>query len=448
MRSLHSRLLLAASLVLAGFLGATGLALDKAFRVSAEAATQERLQSYIYALLAAAGEDANGRMIPPKELPEPRFSKPDSGLYAVINAQDGDTLWKSDSLTGRDLDVTERQMPGARSFSRLARADMQLNALAFGVAWEDFDGAEAQYTFTVAEDSAVFAAEVNSFRSTLWRWLGGMALGLLIAQGIILRWGLRPLRTVTSDLQQIEKGHAERLGGQYPKELSGLTSSLNSLIEHSKLVQSRYRNSLDDLAHSLKTPLAILQSSHTDRSRDADIDHTLVREQVERMDEIISHQLQRAAVSGRATLAKPVPVARVVERLVRSLEKVYREKQPTVTLDLDPSATFTGDEADLTEILGNLLENACKYCKKTVRVGVHTNQETTGIEIRIEDDGPGIAAEQVDSVLQRGTRMEQSVPGQGIGLSMANEIISVYGGQLAFATSPLGGALLRIRFRN
>jgi two-component system, OmpR family, sensor histidine kinase PhoQ len=448
MHSLHSRLLLAASLVLAGFLGTTGLALDKAFRVSAEAAMQERLQSYIYALLAAAEEDANGRMIPPTELPEPRFSKPDSGLYAVINGQDGSSLWQSGSLTGRDLDVTERQMPGARSFSRLAQAGRQLYALAYGVAWEDYDGTEARYTFTVAEDSAIFATEVNSFRTTLWHWLGGMALGLLVAQGVILRWGLRPLRRVTNDLQQIEKGHAERLGGQYPKELNGLTSSLNSLIEHSKSVQSRYRNSLDDLAHSLKTPLAILQSSHTDHSGDADIDLTLVREQVGRMDEIISHQLQRAAVSGRATLAKPVPVARIVERLVRSLDKVYREKQPTVTLELDPSATFTGDEADLTEILGNLLENAYKYCKNAVRVGLQSDTNAAGVEINIEDDGPGIAAEQVESVLQRGARMDQSVPGQGIGLSMANEIITVYGGQLAFAASPLGGTLLRISFHD
>jgi two-component system sensor histidine kinase PhoQ len=184
MHSIHSRLLLAASLVLAGFLGATGLALDKAFRVSAEAAMQERLQSYIYALLAAADEDSDGRMIPPQELPEPRFSKPDSGLYAVIT-------------------------------SRLERPDLQLYTLAFGVAWEDDAGTEALYTFTVAEDTTVFQAEIAGFRSTLWRWLGGMALVLMLAQGAILRWGLRPLRTVTADLQQIERGHAERLEGDY-----------------------------------------------------------------------------------------------------------------------------------------------------------------------------------------------------------------------------------------
>jgi two-component system sensor histidine kinase PhoQ len=156
--------------------------------------------------------------------------------------------------------------------------------------------------------------------------------------------------------------------------------------------------------------------------------------------------LQRAAVSGRTTLAKPVPVGTVVERLVRSLDKVYREKQVTVELELDPTATFTGDEADLTEILGNLLENAYKYCRRAVRVGVRTDQHTKDVEIRIEDDGPGIAADKVDTVLQRGKRMDESVPGQGLGLSMASEIITVYGGQLAIEASPLGGTLLRVTF--
>ncbi|UCC56506.1 MAG: GHKL domain-containing protein [Gammaproteobacteria bacterium] len=448
MHSLHSRLLLVASLVLAGFLGATGLALDKAFRVSAKAAMKERLQSHIYALLAAADEDENGRMTPPGELPEPRFSKPDSGLYAVITGHDGNPLWRSTSLTGSDIDMTEPQQPGKRRFIRLARSGVQLYALAFGAAWEDYAGTEALYTFTVAEDTRVFQSEIDSFRSTLWRWLGGMALVLLLVQAVILRWGLRPLRTVTADLQQIEKGHADRLDGQYPRELTGLTSSLNSLIEHSKAVQIRYRNSLDDLAHSLKTPLAILQSSTRDSSADADASNTLVREQVERMDEIISHQLQRAAVSGRTTLAKPVPVDKVVYRLARTLDKVYREKQVTVDLELDPSATFTGDEADLTEVLGNLLENAYKYCSHTVRVLVQTHQHAGSVEISIEDDGPGIAADQVGTVLQRGKRMDESVPGQGLGLSMAYEIVTVYGGQLAIAASPLGGTLLRVTFND
>ena len=449
MRSLHTRLLLAATLVLAGFIGATGLTLDKAFRVSARASTQERLQSYIYALLAATGEDERGRMVPPRKIPEPRFSKPDSGLYAVIAGPDGVPLWRSGSLAGRSVDIVQQQAPGQREFRQFTRADTDLYAISFGVAWVDSANAEELYTFAVAEDTAAFEEQIDSFRKTLWSWLGAMAVVLLLAQGLILRWGLRPLRSVESDLQRIEQGRAEHLTGIYPKELTGLTSSLNSLIEHIKRVQTRYRNSLDDLAHSLKTPLALLQSFSERTSAESGQEHRLVREQVERMDEIIEHQLQRAAVSGRATLASAVPLQPVLERLLRSLDKVYRDKQVDVSRDLDPAATFYGDEADLTEALGNLLDNAYKYCSSQVRVCVRSESKAAsghGLEISIEDDGHGIDPGMIDTVLQRGKRMDETVPGHGIGLSMAREIIAVYGGELTIGSGGLGGALVRVHF--
>ena len=449
MRSLHGRLLLAASLVLAGFIGATGLALDKAFRVSARASMHDRLQSYIYALLAAADEDNSGRMIPPQEIPEPRFSKPDSGLYAMIAGSDGRLLWYSRSLAGRSVNIVQQQTPGQREFRRLTQAGLELYAISFGVAWEDYANAEALYTFTVAEDTAAFEEQIDSFRMSLWSWLGAMAVVLLLVQGFILRWGLKPLRTVESDLQRIDQGAAEHLDGTYPTELTGLTSSLNSLIEHSKLVQTRYRNSLADLAHSLKTPLAIMQSFCEGKPEETGLSQDVVREQVERMDEIVEHQLQRAAVSGRATLARSVPLQHVLERLVRSLDKVYQEKQVDVRLDLDPGATFYGDEADLTEVLGNLLENAYKYCSGQIRVCVRCEKKTAvshALEITIEDDGHGIDPEMIDTVLQRGKRMDETVPGHGIGLSMAQEIIAVYGGELDIGSSSLGGALIGVRF--
>ena len=449
MGSLHGRLLLAATLVLAAFIGATGLALDKAFRVSAEASMQDRLQSYIYALLAAAGEDQRGRMIAPRKLPEPRFSKPDSGLYAAIADADGRALWHSDSLAGRSVGIVQPQSPGERVFERLAQAGTDLYGISFGVAWEDYAQGQERYTFAVAEDASAFEEQIDRFRASLWGWLGAMAVVLLLVQGLILRWGLRPLRAVEADLQRIEQGRAEHLDGRYPRELRGLTSSLNSLIEHSKRVQSRYRNSLDDLAHSLKTPLALMQSFCDRKSGLLGGDQALVREQVERMDEIIDHQLQRAAVSGRAALAGSVPLQPLLERLIRSLDKVYRDKQVQVRLELDPQASFYGDEADLTEALGNLLDNAYKYCAQTIEVrarGSAGGDAGHGLEISIEDDGPGIDGAVVDKVLQRGGRLDETVPGHGIGLSMAHEISALYGGELCIDRSRFGGARVRLRF--
>ena len=335
------------------------------------------------------------------------------------------------------------------SFTSSPETDTNQYAISFGVAWVDYAKAEALYTFAVAEDTAAFEEQIDSFRTALWSWLGAMAVVLLLAQGFILRWGLRPLRSVEADLQRIDQGTAEHLDGSYPKELTGLTSSLNSLLEHSKLAQTRYRNSLDDLAHSLKTPLALMQSFCDRKSAEIGEDHLVVREQVERMDEIIEHQLQRAAVSGRATLASAVSLQQVLERLLRSLDKVYHEKQVDVRLDLDAGATFYGDEADLTEMLGNLLDNAYKYCSGQIRVGVRSDSGTAsghGLDISIEDDGRGIDPAMIDTVLQRGKRMDETVPGHGIGLSMAREIVGAYGGELHIGTGSLGGALVRVHF--
>ena len=175
----------------------------------------------------------------------------------------------------------------------------------------------------------------------------------------------------------------------------------------------------------------------------------VVREQVDRMDEIIEHQLQRAAVSGRATLARSVPIRPLLERLVSSLDKVYGEKAVRVRLDVAEEATFYGDEADLTEVLGNLLENAYKYGKEQINVAVHCDPKTSAghaVDIQIGDDGPGIDPAMIDAVLQRGRRMDETVPGHGIGLSIVQEIVAAYGGKLEIERSELGGALLRVRF--
>lgn len=449
MRSLHGRLLLAASLVLAGFLGMTGVVLDAAFRTSAEASTQTRLQSRVYALLGAVDEDAQGRMVLPQELPDPAFSKPDSGLYAMVVADSGQLFWRSPSLTGQQLDMVLRQEPGQQRFEKISASTVELFVINYGVAWEDNEGREHVYTFAVAEDAASFQTEVESFRATLWIWLGGLALGLLLVQGGILGWGLRPLRTVAADLQEIEKGASDSLKGDYPHELKGLTASLNSLMRHSSNIQRRYRNSLDDLAHSLKTPLALLQSVSEDSTSSLqDVRKTTIQ-QVDRMSTIVRHQLQRAAASGRAALAPPTPVAQVVERLVQSLDKVYRDKQVQVSLDLDPASSFTGDETDLFETLGNLIENAYKYCDRQVAVTVRNDSQLPDqakLIITVEDDGPGIAVEQVEQMLQRGKRGDETLPGHGIGLAMVCEIIELYAGKLEFDRSQMGGALVRLVF--
>ncbi len=448
MHSLHGRLLVAATLALAGFLGATGVALYQAFRDSAEAAQRERLLGHVYALLASADDDTDGRMLLPSALPDPRFNNPDSGLYAMVRNINGNFEWRSPSLTGRDAAFFLTQTPGQRKFHDRDTGAQVLQVINFGFAWEDYAGQEVAYTFAVAMDKAPMRREIEGFQTTLWTWLGGLALILLLVQGGILRWGLKPLRRVEDDLQAIEAGRVDRLEGEYPEELRGLTGNLNALIASAQANQQRFRNSLDDLAHSMKTPLAILRNAADEQSENEFA--AMVREQVQRMDVIVQHQLRRAVASGRSTLGLAVEVEPLVGRLARSLEKVYRDKSMSTQLDMSSDARFFGDEADLMEVLGNVMENAYKYGGGLVRVAakpLQTGKGTRpGLELRVEDDGPGIAPHRTDAAMQRGRRMDQSIPGQGIGLSVAQEIVAVYGGGIGIERSELGGAAFVIRF--
>ena len=436
---MHARMLLAATLVLVLFLGLTGGVLDRAFRTSSEKAQRERLSGHIYALLAAADENTSGLVLP-KLLPDPRFNNPESGFYAEVVGIDADLNWHSASLVGQKGQFARQVESGQWSF--YSWNDDRL-AVTFGITWEGFDGSEQRYLFAAAEDMRPFMEQLQAYRRTLWQWLGGAAIVLLLVQGWVLRWSLKPLREVAEELSDIESGSSNRLSGDHPAELAQLTDSINSLIHHAETRQQRVRNSLDDLAHSMKTPLAILQGvADNNQSLEAEQCQT-VQQQVARMNDIVSHQLQRASVSGRTTLVKAIPLAPVVQQIIRSLEKVYIDKSMESRLQIPESLSFYGDEGDLMEVLGNLLDNAWKYGASVVQV---VAEEQDGLTILIENDGAGIPESQLEQVLERGRRLDQQQPGQGIGLTVADEIVSAYGGQLSIGRASLGGVVVSIFF--
>ncbi len=442
MGSLHLRLLLLSGLVLAGFLGLGALTLDRAFQESQEQALRERLQARIYTLLGAADEDDQGRLRMPGALPDPRYSKPDSGLYAQVRGEDDGYRWRSFSLVGRDLEIVVPQPPGQRRFDRWSLDGDHLLGLSFGVSWEDDAGRPLGYTLAVAESTRAMAEQVSAFRARLYAWLGGVALLLLIGQLLVLAWGLRPLRWVAADLERVERGEMESIGGRYPTELRGLVRNLNGLIRSSRASRDRYRHRLGDLAHSLKTPLTLLRGA-ADGEACEELRAT-VAEQVAQMDHIVQYQLRRAAASGGTEPGVSVPLLPLLERLHATLEKVYRDKGIDCRLEVAAELRFAGDESDLMELLGNLLENAFKYGRRQVRVtAAGDHGRVTGI--RVEDDGPGIPAAERERVLDRGARADRRQPGQGIGLAVAGEIVHLYGGALSIGDSGLGGACVEVR---
>jgi len=253
---------------------------------------------------------------------------------------------------------------------------------------------------------------------------------------------LRPLRQVESEIGEIEGGKRVSLSEDFPTELTGVARNMNLLIDSERARSDRYRYTLDNLAHSLKTPLAAVRALLSD-STDKGFGER-VNEQIDRMDEIVRYQLRKPAASADNLVLTPVPVEKEIQRLVTGLKKVYRDKQPQIDTQIAPGMQFRGDTGDFLELAGNLVDNACKWCKKQVRVSIEPSSSSraiaSGMIMLVEDDGPGIPADAAEALLQRGTRLDESTPGHGIGLAIVKDIARSYGGTLAIQPSELGGA--------
>ncbi|WP_296808696.1 ATP-binding protein [Thiocapsa sp.] len=436
--SLRARVVASAAAVLAVFILLTSLALERAFRDTAESSREERLLAQIFLLMAAA-EAENDGLVFPDALAEARFSLPGSGLYARVFDMSDRLIWESASAIGIPEPSPMELLPGQRRLELRRGADGEGYLVeGFGVSWETGE-LPRHYVFVVAEDMAAFNEEVGRFRASLAVWLGAMALLMLTALVLILAWGLAPLRRVSAEVAAIESGQQDKILGRYPTEISTLTDNLNGLLAHAQARQMRLDNALGDLAHSLKTPLAVMRGAVGDAGSGQDT-RALMEEQLGRMDNIVAHQLQRArtGTAPASILAPPVPIRRVAERLLASLAKVYRDKGVEVTLAVPQDLQINGVEADLMEMLGNLLDNAFKWSRTEVRIGARMSKGL--LVIAIEDDGPGIPPRDAERLLARGARADEAVPGHGIGLAMAREICEAYGGRLSVESSTLGGA--------
>lgn len=437
-------MMIAATLVLLSFLGLTGLALDRAFAESVKRTVQAGLEARVFLLLGEAELDPRGALTLPSRLPEARLAIPGSGLYAQILGDQG-PVWRSKSMIGRSIQFDAAPSAGVMALQFPASQPVEaLFGLSYGVIWEDEAGGEQNFRFEVAVDRAGYEGPLRAYRRTLWGWLFAAALALLLAQALVLHWGLSPLRRVAREVVAVENGSQGTIAGAYPSEIASLTSRLNALVAQREKRIQRYRAGLADLAHSLKTPLAVLRAGVESGAPPTSLAET-VAEQVTRMDRTVDYQLQWATAAGTGVLAAPVPVRPIAERLASSLTKVHGGRQPCITLELAAGSCLPMNEDDLFEILGNLMDNACKWCRSRVVVRGIAADADNWANLQVEDDGAGFDPDRLETVMTRGGRGDASVPGHGIGLAVVTHLVDeVYGGTLEIDRGALGGARVTV----
>ena len=449
MQSLSSRLLVSVSVLLLVFFGATIAVLDTAFTEAGEQARRDILDGHLVALLAAAEPGASGELELPERLREPRFQSIGSGLYAELrDAADG-VLWRSSSALGLEIPTGVRPELGNHLFARESLEDgTPLLTLSLAVQWEFPDGALKPYVFKVAESLDSFNAQIAGFRRQLFGWFAAVAVTMLIAFSMLLRGLLKPLRRIETEITEIEEGDRVSLSGEFPTELRGVARNMNLLIDSERARSDRYRYTLDNLAHSLKTPLAAMRALLNERPEQEFGQR--FDEQIERMDEIVRYQLRKPSASVADNLVlQPVNVEKEVTRLIDGLRKVYHDKRPDFEVNVKPGMQFRGDTGDFLELAGNLLDNACKWCRETVRIDIVPSAGAraiaSGMVLSVADDGPGIPQAAADALLQRGMRLDESTPGHGIGLAVVKDIARSYGGRLSIKRSEqLGGAEISV----
>ena len=443
---LQTRLLLTTAAVLAASFGSVGWLLDRAFNAAVRDGAEEELRAICYGLLGMFDEHAGGLTATGDA--EPRLQQRDSGYYAYVDDASGRPIWLSPALpTGSALlaaqPTAKRPAVGEFHFDAVAnRAPPQFVA-AYTVNWEVADMAT---TLWVLADQAPYQQRLAAARRLVVVGLGTAAALFILAQLAALMWGMAPLRRMARRVRELEAGSRDRIGDDYPPELSPLAHNLNGFIAAEKASRERYRRAMDDLAHSLKTPLAVMTNAlePSVRSRAPSQSQTLLREQLQRMKAAVGYQLSRATAA-RGFGGQRIALAPLAVRVVRALERAHAGK--TALVDL-PDATAAarlavrGDERDLMEMLGNLIENALKYAHGQVRVSVRESSEgEASLLIAVEDDGPSVPPTHREAVLRRGVRADTATDGQGIGLAVVQELADDYQGRLSIADSEdLGGA--------
>jgi two-component system sensor histidine kinase PhoQ len=435
--SLRLRSFAAALLALLIFIPLTAVTLEQAFNSSLSQSMLQQLRVQSLSLISEFELDNTGsQAVMPEQLYNDQFNMPDSGLYAFIQSGKNE-LWQSlSTLNWQQQPELTAPKIGDEAFVEDFSMQNSYFLYAFTAEFESSLGYQP-VTFYILQDKQVFNTEKSKFANTLWNGLGLIALLLLILLLVSLNAALLPISRLNKQIRQAESGQLKRIDQRYPPELEKLKSSINNLLDTEQQQRSRYKNSLSDLAHSLKTPLAVLSGTEGLPEQ--------AKEPISQINLQIQRQLKRAVAGTTSTFEQAVPIKSVVDKLFNAMDKVYADKHLTLTHDIqDDELGFNCDMTDLMEILGNVLDNACKAAAKQVTLAVLTNLNK--LQIHIEDDGPGIPKDKREQLLERGTRLDSYKEGQGIGMAVVADLVSAYQGQLEIKQSDLGGAKLILIF--
>jgi signal transduction histidine kinase len=439
--SLALRLFLSATVWTVVILLVTGFALSGLYRQAVERAFDRRLGVYLKTLIAdiASPEipiERTGQM-----LGEPLFELPLSGWYWQVTRIDRDRpeITSSRSLWDRTLphlteQHSEPEPDGSRKSYVQGPEDQRLRLIERNVDLGD----EGRYQIAVGGDAAELDDEILAFNGAIATTFVLLAVVLLLTTLFQVRYGLAPLNRISRGLAAIRSGKAEKLEGAFPVEIAPLARETNALIDANREIVERARTHVGNLAHALKTPLSVMMNEADTRPDDALA--AKLKEQAGIMRDQVARHLERARLAARvAVVGSITDIVPVVQALARTLEKTHRDKSLAIELDLPPDARFRGEKQDLEEMVGNLVDNACKWANSRVSIEVLLEPAGDRARIVVDDDGPGLTPAQREQVARRGQRLDESKPGSGLGLSIVVELARLYGGALNLGTAPIGG---------
>ena len=444
--SLALRLFLSATAWAVIILLITGIVLSSLYRHAVERAFDRRLGVYLRTLVAdvASPEEAGEKF--PQSLGEPLFELPLSGWYWQVTRLDPG---KTEVRASRSL--WDGGLPHLEAYGIAVGADGSREGYISGpedqrlrLVERNIDlGDEGHYLVTVAGDAAEISEETRSFDQALIITFSILAAVLLLTTTFQVRFGLAPLKRITDGLAAIRSGNAERLAGKFPEEIAPLARETNALIDANKEIVERARTHVGNLAHGLKTPLSVMVNEATARGNEPFAQKIL--EQVDIMRDQVARHLERARLAAGLTVVGSVTeVVPAVTALARTMEKIHRNKNLTIEVRADDKAKFHGERPDFEEMMGNLVDNACKWASSRVAIEVVSERPDQVsarqvIRIIVDDDGRGLSPSEREQVAKRGQRLDETKPGSGLGLSIVVELAALYGGSLTLGTAPLGG---------